>query len=153
MTKTVKVILIATGISLFLAGFFVVDQFFFPLTASPPYFSDVEAAFKKIQIPPDWQQIESSENRGIRGKRCPIESESTCFSKSSKYAVGNVVSIEDVKKVFQTSGCPVVSTNIVDYKDMRRTAYNLVCTIDGLTVEGTFSNEGGKNEVSLHVSS
>lgn len=153
MPKAVKIILALIGFGLLLVAVFVVDQFIFPFTAKPPYFSDVEAVFNRIQIPSDWEQISSSENRGIRGKRCPIENVSVCFHKSSTYKVRAHTTVEDVKDVFITSGCESVATEIVKYSDSDRTATNLSCSVEGLNVAGTYSQEGGIYEVSIYITS
>lgn len=137
-------------IFIFIAITFV-NLFVYPLRASNPNFSDVERVFSTLEFPADWKEIDSSENSGWYGRVCPIEG-SGCFSKGKRFTVPLGTTKDQVKEVFKTSGCPVVGEYELRYEDEKRIATNLECSIDGLVVDGTFSEENDTKTVSIYVS-
>ena len=87
----------------------VINWFVYPFTSANPNFNDVETVFDSIQVPGDWTVIEQSENRGIAGRQCPIESERVCFLKEKIYKLKNPISNQDIAQGY--SGCMGVSMN------------------------------------------
>lgn len=148
MSKQIKIILGILLAGFVLVGLFVVDQFVYPFTASPPYFSDVEKVFDRIQIPADWKETARFDNSGIAGKRCPIEPGSVCFLKSKTFQVPLGITTDAVKDVFKSSGCPVVG--LVDNSSVNGDReYRLECSIEGLSVGGDFFQSKGEVYVSV----
>jgi hypothetical protein len=116
-------------IFLFIAITFV-NLFVYPLRASNPNFSDVERVFSKLEFPADWQEIDSSENRGWYGRVCPIEG-SGCFSKTTTRKISDDDSIEQAKLVLVTGGCSAVGVVDNTPKGSEKRKYRLECSAPG----------------------
>lgn len=121
----------------------------YPFVSTNPNFSDVERVFNKMQFPGDWQEIDSSENSGIAGRQCPIESSSHCYHKSKTFLVSESVKPDDVKQVLMQTGCPAVSIQDVGYKTDPEESKSLLCSIEGLDISG--GHKGPENEVYISV--
>jgi len=102
-------------VPIILIGLLIVHWFVYPFVSAKPNFADVEAVFNKLQIPSDWQVIEESENRGVAGRQCPIESESMCFHKAKTFKINNAASEASVSVLLVKAGC--VSPSIKDARD------------------------------------
>ncbi len=137
----------ATVVLLIIVG--VVDLFFYPLKSAKPNFSDVERVFNKIVVPADWVEISSSENRGIAGRACPIES-SGCFGKSKRFSLDPGTPVENIEHVYESSGCPNASAT-EDNQSGGVAPIRFLCSIDGLTVGGDYYRD--LKEISVHVRS
>lgn len=105
MKKGLKITAITFGIFILLAGLWVTNAFIYPFTSSNPNYSDVEKAFAKLQFPSDWQEIKSTENRGLHGRGCDPVNGSGCFHKSKTFKVPENTSVEQVEKVLISGGC------------------------------------------------
>ena len=100
----------ASGIVFLVIATTAVNWFIYPFSSANPNYADVEAVFDSIQIPGGWIELDRSENRGIAGRQCPIESESMCFHKAKTFQVPSSIGEETTQGIIQTSGCtsPVV---------------------------------------------
>lgn len=143
------------GISLI--GLFVllsfVNWFVYPLKSASPNFKDVETVFNSIKIPNDWVVVDQSENRGIAGRQCPIESDIVCFSKSKTFKVDYDLSNEMIVNVFKTSGCGSVS--VTDLREYEKGLYSkdYVCMSGLVYVSGTLKDTKDGQTVSIRTRS
>ncbi|MEK7471706.1 MAG: hypothetical protein AAB624_00485 [Patescibacteria group bacterium] len=120
-------------ILLIVAG--VVNFFVYPFTSAQPNFADVERVFNKIEIPADWVEIDSSENSGIAGRACPIES-SGCFHRSVTSNAPLSTTPEQVQAILGLTDCPLPEPQRLDLGDGNDNSYKLICSIEGLEVVG-----------------
>ncbi|MBI1857026.1 hypothetical protein HY003_01255 [Candidatus Saccharibacteria bacterium] len=109
----------------------------YPFRTQHPNFSDVERVFNKMQFPSDWQQISDSENRGIAGRACPVESESWCFHKSRTFRVESI-DIAKIEEILKQSECPAVSTKESESTSGNKTV-SLECSVKGLSINGSYN--------------
>ncbi len=140
---------IGFGVFMLLFGAFYIDTSVYPFTSLKPNFADVERVFNRMQFPADWQEIRSSENRGIGGRQCPIESSTRCFHKSKTFSVPENVKPEDVKTILMQTGCPAVSITDVSYETDPEDSKSLECSIERLDISG--GHKGPENEVYISV--
>jgi hypothetical protein len=129
-----KTFLKVGGVIFVLIAIFVINVAYYPFFTSHPNYSDVERVFNKMQFPSDWQEIRSSENRGIAGRACPIESESTCYHKSRSFNVPESTTLDSVKSILLQTGCPTVAVSDNTAKDAPKKKYLLGCSIEGMTI-------------------
>lgn len=128
-----------------------VNAFVYPFRSVKPNYSDVEKVFARLQVPSSWKMIEHSENRGMFGRGCPIESSSVCFHKSATYTVPANVSDDVVKNVYKSLGCSAVASR--DNSPVGGDSYtNFECTTDGLKVTGDTIRKSEGWTVSVIVS-
>lgn len=124
-------------ILLIVAG--VVNVFHYPFTSAKPNFADVERVFNKIQVPADWVEIDSSENRGIAGRACPIESDG-CFGIVRVYKVSPGMSDQSVKDVIALSGCNTVSSSSSEPEGGNNYS-TFLCSVDAVKVEASLTQK------------
>lgn len=143
---------IGFGVFMLLFGAFYIDTSVYPFTSLKPNFADVERVFNRMQFPADWQEIRSSENRGIGGRQCPIESESLCFHKSKMFLTPEKPSKETFEGLLKKTGCTIVSYTENMPED--GTQYdNYSCSIDEVKVSGTLYKKQTGWEASFRTSS
>jgi len=65
LKRPAKVALSVFGVFVALLGLAYIHLAVYPFTSQKPNFADVERVFNKMQFPSDWQEISSSENRGV----------------------------------------------------------------------------------------
>lgn len=145
-----KTFLKVGGVIFVLIALFVVNVAYYPFFTSHPNYSDVERVFNKMQFPSDWQEIRSSENRGIAGRACPIESESTCYHKSKSFKVPESLSNEDVKRILIQTGCSIPAESDTTEQGEVKKSTNFDCSVDGLNVGATY--RGPEADVYISVS-
>lgn len=132
MKKAFKIIGIIVAVFVMLAALWITDNFVYPFKSVSPNYSDVERAFAKLQFPSDWEQISSSENRGIHGRDCDPLNGSGCFHKSRTFKVPEGVTSEDIKRVILDSGlCAGVVEVDITQKDETKPSKNLACGAGG----------------------
>lgn len=141
ITAVAVVLLIVAG---------AVNFFVYPFTSAQPNFADVERVFNKIEVPADWVEVSSSENRGIAGRACPIES-SGCFSKSTTFNAPTGTTPEIVQAILGLTGCPLPEPVKTDLGDGRDDSYKLTCSIKGFEAVGNIRNLEDATEIFLTV--
>lgn len=146
MSRGVKFFGVLLGVPAVLLALFYINTYVYPFQSKKPNFSDVEQAFAKLQFPADWQEIQSSENRGIAGRGCDPFNSSGCFHKSKTFKIADTVTQEDVKQVFLDAGCESVSVTDNTHRGEVESSYNLRCNLSGgLSFGGSL--RGPENEV------
>lgn len=125
----------------------VINLFVYPFKSAKPNFADVERVFNKIEIPADWVEISSSENRGIAGRACPIEG-SGCFSKGKRFTLSTDAPFEDLASVYESSGCPTAAVS-EDNQTEGVPPIRFLCSVDGLTVGGDYYRD--TKEITVNV--
>ena len=143
------------GVGLALAGymaFWFINNFVYPFFPESPNFKDVERVFSRMQFPAEWEELDSTENRGLAGRACPIEPGSRCFQKGKKFRVDSNIDQKIVEEVFKQTGCSIVS--IQRSEPIGGTPYsNFECSVDGLKVDGGVTETSAESwEVSVYVS-
>ncbi len=141
---------IIIGLPILLIGLFFINSAVYPFTSKDPNFADVEAAFSKLQFPSDWQEIKSTENRGIAGRQCYQFNSSGCFHKSKTFKVSTDVSLDEVEGFFKSSGCQTVSRSDATQEGESKMTTNLRCDIGKLELSGTY--RGPESEVYISLS-
>lgn len=152
MKKALKTIGIIFAALVVIVGLWVTNNFIYPFTADDPNFTDVEAAFAKLEFPSDWQEISSSENRGIAGRGCDPFNSSGCFSKNRTFKVVNTEeAINSVKGIFERSGCIGIDEKNVPEGNSStdpKTATNISCQPQsGITYSASSSLQRGQMSV------
>jgi len=151
MKKFFKAVGILAGIFVAIIAVWIFHNSVYPLTTTHPNFSDVERVFNKMQFPGGWKEIDSSENRGVAGRLCPIESSTKCYHKRKLFKVENNTTQQYLGTIIKTTGCPSVSYS--DEMVGGGTPYsNYTCSIEGLTVSGTLYKRPSGWEASFSVS-
>lgn len=151
MSKRAQIITIVIAVPVVLVGLMFVHQYVYPIFPVNPNFSDVEKAFAKLQFPSDWQEISSSENRGLHGRGCDPLNDSGCFHKSKTFKLPEGNTLDNIKTVITASGlCSDLVISSPLYKDQEIPTNNYECGAgDGLSIGGTY--RGPDNEVSITV--
>lgn len=144
MSKKRKV-LTGFGIFMVLLTILYIDTSVYPFTSQKPNFYDVERVFNRMQFPSNWQEIRSSENRGIAGRQCPIEPSTRCFHKSKTFKVPATTNEKDVVGALLLTGCPAVDVRDNTALGETEKTYSLSCSIDGLDISSSF--RGPEDEV------
>lgn len=130
---------------------FIINNAVYPFSTTHPNFSDVERVFNKMQFPSDWEEIDSSENRGIAGRACPIESATKCYHKRKLFKLSNKVSLDVIEGILKKTGCSAVS--FTENKPVEGTSYdNYQCSTEGVTVSGTLYKKSAGWEASFSTS-
>jgi len=140
---------ILVGVLTFLSllGLLYIHLFIYPFTTSHPNFSDVEKAFDALPIPKDWKIISTSENRGIAGRACPIESDG-CYSKSMLVKLPDGIDSLKYTDFLRSIGCGAVSVSDTSSKSKR--VFTYYCNLsDGIKIGSDFRVES--HEASLRV--
>lgn len=135
------------GLPILLIGLFFINSAVYPFTSKDPNFADVEAAFDKLQFPSDWQEIKSTENRGIAGRQCEQFNTSGCFHKGKSFSFTDYdltrSKLVEVLKV--SGGCDTVSEEMVPEGNSNTTPMTLLsvrCVAgDGIYFTGSASKE------------
>lgn len=115
-------ILVGIVTLLALLGLLWIHLFIYPFTTSHPNFSDVEKTFNNLHIPKDWKLISKSENKGIAGRACPIESDG-CYSKKADYRVDERTDSLTMTEILKSFGCGPISTSDTSSKDIKMYTY------------------------------
>lgn len=135
------------GLPILLIGLFFINSAVYPFTSKDPNFADVEAAFDKLQFPSDWQEIKSTENRGIAGRQCEQFNSSGCFHKSKTFKLAPQMNVDDVENFYKTSGCGnIAKTDITQSGE--QPSYNLVCDMGDIQIRGTYRGPGNEAFIS-----
>lgn len=151
MKRALKVIGLVTLVVVLLAGIWVTDNLIYPFKSESPNYSDVEKAFAKLQFPSEWQEISSSENRGLHGRGCNPLNDAGCFHKNTIFKVDDTNAKEIVKSMFLESGCEGVSEKPYTNNPTDDPSYNLFCTI-GNNVNYSANISGVEPKVSVTAS-
>jgi len=109
---------VLVGVPVLFGVLMIINWFIYPFTSAKPNFKDVETVFNRIQVPSDWQVIDESENSGIAGRQCPIESATMCFHKSKTYTFRDAPTVDKVMQLLMTSGCSSVETTTSERQDL-----------------------------------
>jgi hypothetical protein len=125
----------------------VVNWFVYPFTSAKPNFADVEAVYSKLQIPSDWTVIDESENRGIAGRQCPVESSTMCFHLAKTYNAQHIIDRITVENIVLGSGCISVDEKDESQKDDPVEVYSYTCMSGGVKVIGLWERNGELTEV------
>lgn len=134
----------------FIFGTLYINFSVYPFTSQKPNFADVERVFNRMQFPAEWQEIRSSENRGIAGRRCPIEPGSACFHKGKTFAIPSDIKNVLIEEVIKQSRCD--SVGFTRQKPIGGDPYtNFTCSAEGLEISGTIYERQGKWEISVTV--
>ena len=123
---------IALGVGVVFVIFMVVtyvNWFVYPFVSAKPNYADVEKVFNKLQIPPDWVEISRSENKGIAGRQCPIESDG-CFSLSKDFKIRNDLDGAGLVEFMKSAGCisPTISQRAIAADD-KNIGYDSECAV------------------------
>ena len=145
---------IALGVGVVFVIFMVVtyvNWFVYPFVSAKPNYADVEKVFNKLQIPPDWVEISRSENKGIAGRQCPIESDG-CFSKGKRYQLNPGVEKSGILEILRSSGCisPTYTETVV-VGGSNTASYE--CTSGGVRVSGSLIKKDVRWEASVYAGS
>lgn len=136
-------------IGVVMLGLGYVNLAVYPFGTTSPNYSDVERVFNKMRFPSDWTEIRSSENKGVAGRNCPIESGSVCYHKSKTFKVQDGLTNEEVKSVLVMTGCPSpAEMDTTDSGELQKST-NFDCSVDGLEIGATYS--GPESEVYVSV--
>lgn len=144
MKRTWIILGTVIGIPVLLIGLWIVHTSIYPFTSKDPNFADVDAAFSKLQFPADWQEISSTENKGIAGRGCDYFDSSGCFHKSKTFKIPETITVDDVKKVLQNVGCGTVNVTDNTKDGENEKSYSLRCTQGKINFAGSF--RGPENE-------
>lgn len=143
---------ILSGIFVLLAGIWVTNNFIYPFSTVHPNYSDVEKAFSRLQFPAAWQEISSSENRGLHGRGCDPLNSSGCFHKSKTFIITDFEATKtQLKTIFLSNGCKGVaedSTYEGNSNTTPKTLIQLSCQINGGVIYGaSISQQRGEASV------
>lgn len=105
MSKGLKIFGAVVGVIVLIIGLLYVNAYIYPFQSKDPNFADVEREFAKLQFPSDWQEISSTENRGIAGRQCDMFDSSGCFSKNKTFKTTNIPTKEIAEKLLVDVGC------------------------------------------------
>lgn len=141
MKKSSK-IFVVTCVVLFVAsvGSLAIHWFVYPFTSAKPNYADVEAVYDKMVVPNSWVKKGEGSNKGIAGRRCPIESDG-CFSKVASFTVPKTTTEDEVKNVYMSLGCVSVVAQRTEQKG-GVTYTDFECGADGVFPYGTLTEEG-----------
>ena len=135
-------------IGIVLTGAAYINMAVYPFSTEHPNFSDVERVFNRMQFPSDWQEVKSSENRGVAGRYCPFESSSACYHKSKTFRVPAGTLDKEVEKLLKETGCPIVSISVST--PIGAEPYSsFKCSAEGLEISGEIEH---KNEPEVYIS-
>jgi hypothetical protein len=146
MSTPVKFFGVILGVPAVIIGLLLINAFVYPFSSKHPNFSDVYQAFSKLQFPSDWQEINSSENRGVAGRGCDPFNSSGCFHKSKTFKLPTNVTDEDVKKVLAQTQCSNLSSADISSASDTKPYLKFSCTSNSGTRYAADLN-GTKGEV------
>lgn len=150
MRKKWTIIGIIIGLPVLLVGLWIVDTSIYPLTSDDPNYADVETAFAKLDFPSDWQEINSTENKGIAGRGCDYFNSSGCFHKSKTFKISESTTETNIKNFFERSGCSDVVSREVTQRGEQKPSYNFRCMIEpSVYLSGTY--RGLENEAYISI--
>lgn len=150
MKKAFKIISAVVGLLVLLIGLWVVNNFVYPFQSVHPNYSDVEAAFAKLQFPSDWREISSSENRGLHGRGCDFLNNAGCFHKGKTFSVPERVTKDNLKQLLIDSGCLGTVESEFTYDGDAKPSFNLECGLSGGVRLGA-TIRGPESKVSVTV--
>ena len=149
--KSKKVLLTLGGVLALFVVLTIVNWFVYPFTSTRPNFADVESTFNKLQIPSDWKVIDQSENRGIAGRQCPVESDG-CFSKGKRFSIPFSTDRAVFIGLLKSAGCISPSFTENQVKGGPNTA-NYECMAGSTRVSGSLIEKVSGWEASIYVGS
>ncbi len=123
-----------------------INWFVYPFTSAHPNYAEVEAVFNKLQIPSDWTETSRDEIKGLRGRRCPVESDG-CFSKQVTYS--NPKDIEAVKNVVLSSGCVTVEMSDNAQVGDPKESISYMCMSGAIRVSGSWERINGETRARI----
>lgn len=151
MSKGVKIIISASVAFVALITAFYIDSAVYPFQAANPNFSDVERYFNQLEVPKDWQQVRSSEYKGVKGRACPMFPRALCFHKSATYTPVGFSEL-DIRKLLDqycTNGDP--NYDEVIYPKNGKRSLNFRCELaTDIVFSGTYRD--GINELYMAIS-
>lgn len=127
MGRVLKIVGVVFAVLVVIVGLWATDNFIYPFKSVSPNYSDVEAAFAKLQFPAEWKEISSSENRGIHGRDCDPFNTAGCFHKTGSLSVPDNLSNDDVKAFMIASGCPGVVVSEFTYGGEEKRSFGFNC--------------------------
>lgn len=148
MSTGLKFFGVLLGVPAIVIGLLLVNAFIYPFSSKNPNYADVEQAFAKLQFPSEWQEISSSENRGIAGRGCDPFNSSGCFHKRKTFSVPSSTTTVEVSQALKSAGCVDVSIEGYKYNDTDKSSYNLRCAVDGGIIYSS-NLSGTENHVSI----
>ena len=146
MSKGLKFFGVLLGVPALIIGLFYINTAVYPFQSKHPNYADVEQSFAKLRFPTDWQEISSSENRGVAGRQCDPFDSSGCFSKSKTFKLPPTAGEEHMKKAFTEAGCESVSQTDITQEGETNKSYSLRCNIGTAGVYLIGSYRGAKGE-------
>lgn len=151
MKKNSKIfVFVCVALPVLSVGALMIHWFAYPFTSVQPNFADVEAVYSKMVVPDTWVKKGEGANKGIAGRRCPIESDG-CFSKSSDYDI-SAPTENEVLAVISSSGCiSPVRKNETFKGDAENSKYSYSC-FSGVIRVGV-SVDVGKGEIHVVAAS
>jgi hypothetical protein len=150
MSKGLKFFGVVLGVPILVLGLVYVNTAVYPFQSKRPNFADVEQAFAKLQFPAEWQEVSSTENRGVAGRQCDPFNSSGCFHKSKTFKFSPNATYEDVKSILTNAGCKSVSVAKNTRLGESKESYELRCRIgtQGVYLVGTFEGPEGESYIS-----
>ena len=150
MSKGLKIFGAIVGFFVLIISLIYINTAVYPFQSKHPNYADVEQAFAKLQFPSDWQEIGSTENRGIAGRQCDPFDSSGCFHKSRTFKFSANATVDDVKGILVKAGCETVSVTESTRKEEKEKSYELRCSagFDGVYFIGTFEGPEGESYLS-----
>lgn len=158
MSRALKIIALVAAIPIVIFGLITINLFVYPFQSKQPNFKDVETAFAKLQFPAEWQEISSSENRGLHGRGCDFFDSSGCFHKGKTFKVKDVTEAKDVVKelIKVQGGCADISEEAIPEGNSNTdslTATSMKCvTADGVAYMASTSMKRGEVGVTATTS-
>jgi hypothetical protein len=104
---------VCIGLPVLVVGALIIHWFVYPFTSAQPNFADVEAVFSKMVVPETWVKKGEGSNKGIAGRRCPIESDG-CFSKVASFLVPTSTTQAEIESVMISMGCVTAMVNRIE---------------------------------------
>jgi hypothetical protein len=150
LVKKSSKIFVVTCVLLFVAsvGLLAIHWFVYPFTSAQPNYADVEAVYDKMVVPDSWVKKGEGANKGIAGRRCPIESDG-CFSKVGRFGVPKGTTEEEVKRAYESLGCISVIAQRTEQKG-GVTYTDFECSSGALRVSGSMT-ERNEWELTINV--
>lgn len=146
MSNKLKVWLLFIFI-IMIASASIINFFIWPFKADTPNFSDVDKAFRAINVPVDWKLIDLTENKGTAGRTCPIEG-SGCFSKRGLFSLPEGTDVTDITEFLNSAGCKSIATSDTSSKNGK--TYTFYCRLkEGIKLGSDY--EVDKRELYLSI--
>lgn len=148
MQRTFKIVGIITVIIVALLSVLYINIAVYPFQAAQPNFTDVEKYYNQLEIPADWELIETSENSGIKGRRCPVTPGPRCFYKSATYKVENFTDVDAENLTKDCSGKPIIDRPSENVPQQQTTNYSCLLETD-LDIGMSYNKTDGTLYVSI----